>query len=259
MTLPNQQLLGGPAGFGVPLGTPAAGGVASATPAQAPSEDWKTKYDEMTAQLEEIKQNAERDIRGTKSSLQSQIAERDRQFDEERRQWNEKLVGLETKDLDEIGQAKYNATHYRTQAEQASQQIAQMRAELEQAGKVPQYIQLFTDLGISPKQLVVDQGVEELVNSGWRGVVSVIEGLRQAQASAATTPAPAAPAPGLPHLQAPAIASQTSAASTMGSTWSDVLKAVEASVGRPVTQEDVYRMIEVGQLSPSIIPGLGQA
>jgi hypothetical protein len=228
------------------------------------------KYDEVASQFEEFRQTAERDRRGVQSSLQSQIAELQRQQEAERLSWQDRLAALETKDMDEVGKASYRAQRFEEQAVQASQRLSQLQSQLDQYSKVPQYIQLFTEIGVDPRSLVMDQGVEALVNSGWQGVITLMEDYRSkaeaaSQAAPAGAPSPApAPAPGLPGVPQttftpPAVASTTGAASTLGATWPDVLRAVGGSVGRDVTIEDVYRMIETGQLSPSIIPGLGQA
>ena len=268
MALPT-QIPGGGDGLGslvapvVPAGTPAPSGVAPATPANTPAgDDWRTRFEESQRALEEIRTNAERDVRGVKSSLQQQIAAMERQREDERRALEAQIHSLSTKGLDENERSKYELGVARDRLTQMEKQRETDMAQLQTLQDVPRYISSFLALGVQPDKLVVDQGLEALLESGWREVVATREALVQENTrlkSGSGTIVPAVPAGGVGGstlIQAPLVASPSGGTPVMGNTWPQVVKAVSDQFGRPVTQEEVYRMIELGQLSPTIIPGL---
>jgi hypothetical protein len=248
-------------------GTPLVGGVASSTPAQPETvDDWRKRYEEAQGQLEQIQRKAEQDVRGVKSSLQSQIAALERQRDEERRAMETQINQLAVRGLDENGQLQYNYKVTQNRLTEREAELTRMQSELTTLQDVPRYISSFLALGVRPDKLVVDQGVDALLESGWHEVVTSLESLRQEnetlrKGSGTIVPAtnPAAPlgqmglgAPMVP----PQVASPSGGSAVMGNSWPQVLAAVSAQFGRPVTQEEVYRMVELQQLSPDIIPGL---
>lgn len=265
MTLPN-QIPGGatPEGSPVlPVGTPLGGGVVPTTPAQPVSaDDWKARYDATLAELENIRSSSERDLRGVKSSLQSQIAGLERQRDEERQRLEAQVHQLATKGLDENEQTKYNFKLAQDHLTQKDQQLAQMQSQLQTLQEVPRYISSFLALGISPNKLVVDQGVDALLESGWRELVTTFEATKAELAqykSGSGTIVPAVPGGGvggIAPMTAPLVASPAGGTAMLGNAWPQVIKAVSDQFGYPVTQEEIYRMVELGQLSSDIIPGM---
>lgn len=264
----NPAIAGGPAA-GVAPTTPGESGVAQTTPAQTTVDDaekWKSQYAELQSQLEEFRQQAERDVRQLKSSLQSQIAEQQRLREQERLQWEEERFRLATQGLDENERTKAELQLLAQRLAERDQYMAQLQAELENARRIPEYLATFGSLGLDVSKLPVHDPVE-LVNQGWTQLVTqwqeMAQRIKELEARASAVAAPAAPAAaaapgpaGSAPVVAPAVATATAGGAAGSRTWPQVIQSVSEMMGYPVTQDQVYDLVAQGRLPHTIIPGL---
>jgi len=215
----------------VPVGTPS-----QVTPDAGPS----------LQKLQETLAQREKDINNIKSTLQRQQAEQKRLWDEERKQLQEDLRRAQMASLDDDERAEFvknleleNAGQLRTQVQDYEQQIQEMKAK-------ESYTQFFIDQGVPVDKLVRNDSLDALVNSGWSGIQAIIKD-QQKELDMLKNPAPppaTSPTP-TPQVRSPISAAPAPAGT--GPTWADLIQ-------RYGSQEEVYRMVEQGDLPPSIIP-----
>ena len=268
LTNTNPAIAGGSASGVSPEETPEKGGVAQ-TPSQPTADDaakWQAQFDELQAQMEETRAKAEADLRGLRSSLQSRESEIRRQWETEREQWQQREFELATKGMSDEERRAAELDLLSQRLVQAESQRQAMAQELATARQIPNYLAAFGQMGVDVTKLPMEDPVE-LVNQGWAQLVSINQERAQkiseleaqikagGTTSAQSTPG-GSPAASQGGVQAPAVATQTAGGPASGRSWDEVLRAVTAQVGRSVTREDVYQLVEGGHLSPTIIPGL---
>jgi hypothetical protein len=261
MTLPISPVAGGAAG-GVPVGTPAAGGVTEVTPAQTTVDAGELARQLAEAQTalqanQELAARLERDVRGTKSSLQSQISTLQKSHEAEKRSFEEELFRARSAGLDEHGRNKFELEVTQNRLAQMEQQTAELQAQIEQQSSIGGYLQAFLAAGVDPSKLVLDQGLEALVTSGFTGMVGAMADYRN-QIAALQKPAPkspAAPGAGQAEIVAPTVVTQVTGTPSTGYTWAEARKRAEAILGHPiVSDEEIYDGVEKQFLPPDIIP-----
>jgi len=227
--------------------TPADGSVTKVTPPQGAADggqDYAKKY-------EELLQKSTSDINNLKSTLQSQQAQQQRQWNQERQQMEEKLRQAQLVPLDDDARKEFlrnleleKANQYRQEAENAKQELEAERAS-------SSYRDYFIAQGVPADKLVTGQGLEVLVQSGWQGIQSIMTDLRtklkQFETQSAATLGAAAPQPPVDSSRTPISASPAPAGN--GTNWDALIK-------RYGSAEEVYRLVETGELSPTIIPGM---
>jgi hypothetical protein len=138
------------------------------------------------------------------------------------------------------------------------QQTAELQAQIEQQSSIGGYLQAFLAAGVDPSKLVLDQGLEALVTSGFQGMVGTMADLRN-QISQFQKPKPAVPgasaAAGRTETVAPTVVTQVTGTPSTGYTWADARKRAEAILGHPiVSDEEIYDGVEKQFLPPDIIP-----
>jgi len=262
MTLPISPVAGGAAG-GVPEGTPAAGGVTEVTPAQTTVDAGELARQLAEAQTalqatQEVAARLERDVRGTKSSLQSQISTLQKSHEAEKRGFEEEIFRARSAGMDEAGRTKFELEVTQNRLALIEQQAAELQAQIEQQSSIGGYLQAFLAAGVDPSKLVLDQGLEALVTSGFQGMVGTMADYRN-QIAELKKPKPAAPGSpagaGKTETVAPTVVTQVTGTPNTGYTWADARKRAEATLGHPiVSDEEIYDGVEKGFLPPDIIP-----
>lgn len=215
---------------------------------------------EFEAKMAEMRANYERDMRGLKSSLQKTAAQERQEYEQRMSQMEQDLHIARTATMNDQERVTYERDVYAQRAQMLEDQARQYQQRLydwEQAGQARA---AFQQLGIDPSKL--PQGtVDQVLQAGWKGVAERMAELELQAKAAQAAPRlvenqPAQPQqPGL--VQPPATAS-AQGTPTGGRTWGDAYKAASDILGAKVeTEEDLIRMVELGQLPPSILPGLG--
>jgi hypothetical protein len=210
------------------------GGVAEpATPAQ-PASDVEKLRQEYDLKL----QTAQADLNKLKSSLQKREADITREYQQRQQQMEKELQNARLASMDEAGREKYLAELKSEEYTTLQKQLQEAQAKSSEAAEILNAMQFFTAQSVPADQLVVNQGYNALVESGWAYINAELKRLREA----ATNPTSKPPA----RKQAPDVITDK-AAPSKGTTW----KELRAKYG---SEEAVYQAIENGTLDPSILP-----
>lgn len=129
-------------------------------------------------QIEAATQKYEEDIRKLKSSFDKREADRQRTMDQREQEFNRKLKELELRGMDDETRKKYEVEHKEDEFNRLVQekQIAEQR--LVQIQQAHDYEKFFLENGVSSKDLIMDQGLEALAESGWKALRSLVGTLR---------------------------------------------------------------------------------
>jgi len=199
-------------------------------------------------QYEEKLRQREEDINRLKSSLQSQMAQQKKQWDQERSQLLDDLRKAQMASLDDDERVEFQKNLELEQAREMRQQLQKREQELQEMQAAQSYREYFMAQGVPADKLVTDQGLDALVNSGWAGIQEMISSMRtkleQLEKQPPATP-PDSSAAGETPPRTPISAGSSPAGS--GPTWTDLI----AKYG---SQEQVYQLVESGVLPPTIIP-----
>jgi flagellar biosynthesis GTPase FlhF len=228
-----EQVQGSDTG-GVPVeGTPnPEAGVSQETPSQSPQVDVekvKSEYEQKLAQMSQ-------DLNQVKSSLQRREHEQRQNYEKQIAETQKQLREARMQGMDENQRKAYEA-----QMQQEEYQSLQSRLE-EYERKTQEYEQMngaqtfFMQKGVPANRLVLNQGYEALVQSGWDWVTEQLAA--KAQPAQSTQPSPL--------KTAPSVITDKSTPST-GTTWAELI----AKYG---SRENVYRMIEQYELPASVLP-----
>jgi hypothetical protein len=210
---------------------------------------------ELERQLEEarkasddVRQKYEKDMRQMQSSLQSGFSKQQQEWDKERRDWKQRLDEIATKDLDDTERTKYELQRAREQVAEVQAQAAELEAKYQNESLKIQYANQFMEMGVNPKSLVLNQGLEELVASGWAQVMEELQTLRsKGQPATSTSPAPNAPAGRAP--QAPNVVTGVSGSPATGASVEKMIEETGKRIGRPdLTEEEFWRLVENQQI-----------
>jgi hypothetical protein len=228
-----EQVQGSDTG-GVPVeGTPnPEAGVSQETPSQSPQPDvekvkseYEQKLTQMSQDLNQLKSSLQRREHEQRQNYEKQIAETQKQLREARMQ----------------GMDENQRKAYEVQMQQEEYQSLQSRLE-EYERKNAEYEQMngaqtfFMQKGVPANRLVLNQGYEALVQSGWDWVSEQLTRVNS----------PAQPTQPAPLKPAPSVITDKSTPST-GTTWAEL----RAKYG---SDETIYRLIEQGQLDPGVLP-----
>jgi hypothetical protein len=182
-------------------------------------------------------QKYEQDIRSIKSATDKRLHEQSQAWQQKEQELRRQNEELKLATLDDDGRAKYLK-------QLDDQRIAEMQTKVSAADKVQSdyqaslgAIQHFTSLGVPLTELVMDQGYDTLFQSGYKYITENYK----------KTLAPQQP--GIPPLpqRAPDVAVTSGSTPNLQPTWTDLI----AKYGSP---EEVFRLVEVGRLDPTIIP-----
>jgi len=161
---------------GVSQETPEVGkGVSQETPATGKEDASALKS--MLAEREAALEKLETDLRKMKGSLQSQIAQREKDWKAREGQYQEELHKLRTAQMDEPERTAYEkqltAEHLRAKDEH----IATLEARLEEQRQMQAYQQFYLEQGIPAEELDLSNP-EALAESGWKAMVRQKDALK---------------------------------------------------------------------------------
>lgn len=219
-----------------PATNPSDGGVVDATPAApAPSVD----VEALKAEYEQKLARAAQDVNQVKSALQSREAAIQKQFAQEREALQKQMREIRMQGMDENQRKVYEASLAAEEVENMRQQLAETQRKNQEFAQMLDAQSFFIQQGVPANQLTFDNGYESLVNSGWGYLSQELQQLRKGQTPQSNqTAAPLKPAPSVVTDKA---------APSVGPTWPEL-------VAKYGSRENVYQLVESGNLSPTIIP-----
>lgn len=226
-------------------GTPNTVGTPVSTPVQPAIdvEKMKAEYEAQVAQYQ-------RDINRMKSSFQKSEAQLKRESEVREAEFKRQLERIQVEGMDDDERKVYEQELARSQATENARRASELEQLNQELNASFQAYTYFLQNGVPADQLVTDSGYDQLFQSGWTFIMEDYQRLRQQVSQMKTNPAtPAAPVAQPPA--APQVVTHT-AANPSGNTWEDLVGPGKRFRNR----EEVYRLVESGRLSPSIIPGM---
>jgi Skp family chaperone for outer membrane proteins len=210
------------------------GGVPQGTPApQSPQdvERLRLEYETKLAQ-------SQQDLNKLKSSLQSREAQVQKEwqtkYDELQRQMRE----VRMSGMDENQRKQYEVQLQQEEFNRLQEQLQEQTRKNQEYMAVLDAQTFFMNKGVPADKLILNQGYDALVQSGWDYVSAELERARSAQANPPSSPQP--------PKQAPGVVTDKSTPTT-GTTWAELRKLYGSD-------EAVYQLVEQGRLDPSVIP-----
>lgn len=192
-----------------------------------------------------LQEKAEQDVSNLRRSLDQRYAEAEKGWEQREKSYKEKLFELETADMDENELQKHQLNLASEQIVTLEQTIADSQSQIRELTTVDGYIRFFEDNGISRKELVLDRGLDAVVQSGWEAISAKIKAL-EAQVDGEVESSKTSPETPPKAPDAPDVLTETGRIPT-GKTWPELIKQYGSA-------EEVYRLVEQQALDPSIIP-----
>jgi hypothetical protein len=211
------------------------GGVADATPATpAPSVD----VEALKADYEKKLAAAQNDVNAVKSALQSRESAIQKQFAEERSALQKQLREIRMQGMDENQRKQYEQSLAAEEVEQMRSRLQETEQKNQQFAAMLDAQNFFLQQGV-PVQNLDFTNYDALVASGWGAINAELARLREQVKNPVTrTPDPL--------KSAPSVVTDKGAPGG-ASTWKDLI----AKYG---SAENVYQLVESGNLNPSILP-----
>lgn len=231
-------------------GTP----VVAETPAKPEGEAAVVGAGSQDADLATKVERLETDMNRLRGIKDREVEKVRRDAEDARRKYEADLDAAKMAGMDDNARTKYELERTKARLQEAELKVQAAEAARAQIEATKQAADWFTQvMGIPSAELVLDQGIETLVASGYAAMKKQQDQLTKelAKLKGGTAAAPVTPKPG--EVTPPQVANTQGGAAT-GNTWPTLLKALSDKLGRKVSEEDVWRMVERGQLAPSILP-----
>jgi len=228
-----------------PTGVTPAQGVANATPSQPLDAGNTGNSNNEIEALRQQFERAQQDLNKMKSSFQRNEAKAQQEWQQRQSEYEREIERLRVSTMDENQRKEYEASAGTRRAQELEQQLAEYQNIATEAQSMLKAQQWFIAKGVPITELDLENGYDSLWNSGMEFITNDYERLRSSSLTPPSAPAPAAPQK--PPV-APEVVTQTNTPAFSGNTWADLEKMYGS-------QENVYRLVETGQLDPSVIPG----
>lgn len=184
---------------------------------------------------------SQQDLNKLKSSLQQREAQIVKDSQQKYSELQRQLHEVRMSTMDDDARKKYEAQLVTEEYQSLQEQMAEINRKNQEYQSMLDAQQFFLNKGVPADRLVLNQGYEVLVESGWNWVTERLQAIQNAASNPTTKSEPA------PLRQAPNVVTDKATPHT-GTTWSDLLQKYG-------TAENVYRAVEEGRLPASIIPG----
>lgn len=222
-------------------------------------QEFESKYAQLVRTLEEQQSQQQQKERALQAQSDKRIQELRQQFEAEREQLENQLNDLTLRTLDEEEREKYQRQMLQKQKERADQKMREAEQKMAEFQEAQAAIQAFSQMGITPDKLDLSSR-QAIVDSGWRQVQQELAELRAQKESAPVTQEQTETTPDTKPTKKPQPKRTLGEAGARGSapakpTISQVIKSVGEKMGDPDMPEEVFwRLIETGQINPSILP-----
>ena len=229
-----QEIPGAEAPLAAGTGGALQGGVATPNP----------KDEDVQKRIDEALKKSEDDIRKLKSSFDRREAIRLQEMEKREAEFNRKLEELSVRGMDEATRKKYEEEHKTSEVQRLAQEKQTLQNQLIDQQNAQTYEKFFLAQGVSSEQLITDQGVEALVESGWKGITNLVAKLKADLAKASAGPAKNDGVQ-LPEPVDTVIHNSNAPAK------SSIFEAAKKYAGG--SEDLLYTMIEKGTLSKSVL------
>jgi hypothetical protein len=249
------------ASAGVP-GAQNAQGMASQA-AEDGGKNWEQEYKALQDRYNTDVKKLTSDIDRVRSTLQKDRATTDAEWRTRYNELQESYHQQVTKDMPEPEKVQYENQRLYLEYQQLQSDYARLQQEAEDSKSLGQAIQAFTNMGIDLKRLDLSGGLRSVMESGWAAAAQELAESRQRlAASTQAVEGQTESAQGQGQTQEPEVnppnVYTASGGTPIGKTWGDAIKTAENVLGESgLDEEAVFRAVEMGQLDPSILPGMG--
>ena len=219
----------------------------SAQPAETPNQSGVaatpvTPDAQPPVDVEAMRAKYERDINQLKSSLQKQTAQVEREGQQRAAELQRQLHEARMQGMTEEERGRYERQLESEEYQGLQSRLAELENEKASQVATVNAFQFFVSQGVPAEKLNLNEGYDAVANAGWQYLTGELARLRQLAAA----PQPQKPVEPAPLKQAPGVVTDKGIPAT-GTTW----EALRAQYG---SDEAVYRAVEEGRLSASVIP-----
>ena len=191
--------------------------------------------------LDETVKKFQNDLNSMKSTFQKSEAQLKREMAEQKKLYETQLRELKVSKMDEEQRKQFEAQELVERNRNFEAEALAAKQALVEREQKDQYRDFFIAKGIDPKDLVNDQGLEALVNSGYAAWDKVTTSLKAKLAKLEKAKE------GDGEIDPPEVDTETGKKPAKGSNWPDLIKKYGS-------EEAVWRMIDRGVLPASILP-----
>lgn len=192
--------------------------------------------------VEALKAKYEKDINSLKSTLQKQTATVEKEWQSRYNDLRQQMHEVRMSSMTEEDRAKYERQLENEEYQSLQSRLAELEQRDAQQAATVNAFQFFMQQGVPADKLNLAEGYDAVVNAGWQ---YLIEERNQLKAQLANPPQPK-PVEPAPLKEAPSVVTDKGTPAS-GTTWA----ALRAQFG---SDEAVYRAVEEGRLSASVIP-----
>jgi len=202
------------------------------------------EIEELRKKYEELLEKSEKDISGLKSSLQKRESEITKEFRDKERKYQEQIEELRRATLSEKDRDAYEKDLSLNRLKELEEQTKAAEQEKQQLSQYYYYLDYFTnELGVSRKDLALDEGVEKLFASG---MVAVSKKLKEATVA----PAPAKP---VSKAKTPPEVAQPGTGTVGGGMTLKELAKKKVGGDSIYDIDKLFKLIESGQLPADLL------
>lgn len=197
-----------------------------------------------TAQVdvESLRKKYENDINGLKSSLQRREAQVNAEWEKKYNQLQNQMHQVRMERMTEEDRKVYESNLQNEEFQNLQNRLQQIESERNQFAQMMDGMDFFLKQGVPAEKLVLNEGYDAMVRSGWDHITSELNRYRQG----VSNPQPQKPAEPSPLPRAPGVVTDKGTPA-VGTTWADL-------IARFGSAENAYRAVEEGRADPRIIP-----
>jgi hypothetical protein len=205
------------------------------------------------------------------SSYTQTINQLSARSEEERARLEEQYDAQKMSTMEEGEALRYKNARLAERLEQEASRRAELQQRAADATAKSSYISQFANLGVPVTALNVNGSLQDLADSGWGALADIraqeqstavqqAERIKQIEAMLEEAKAPITD-PGklgesLGDRRPPNVATHTPGDVAGEPSMFEVQKSLESYFGHVPTEEEVYRAVETGRLSPTVLPGV---
>ncbi len=199
--------------------------------------DLKTRLDQAELRSKKL----EGDINNLKSTYDRNAFQREQEWKQREAEYQKQLRDLQMKSLPEDQRPSFERQILEQDFETIRRENEMLKQQKAEQDQIKEYTKFFMGNGVDPAHLDTSS-IAALVNTGWEAMSAHMQRLQAELESLKKAPAEPSPDQQPPDVHIPG-----STPAPKGPKWADLEK-------RYGNRETVYRLVETGQLPPSIIP-----
>lgn len=221
---------------------------------------------DMDERFRQMQNKYEADISNLKSSLQKDKSRSEQEWKQRYESLESAYHQLNMSGMNDAQKASYERDFYANKYQTLQKESNDLKGQIGEHENFGDAVSAFSQLGVGLDRLNLKNGLKGVVESGWAAVgedlVTLRKEMKDAKTKTSTTTkeAPASDTKGkpAPGPKSPPKTSGKAGGTSVGKTWGDTITSAERLLGRTnLTEEDIWRAVENGELDPKILPGLG--